>query len=75
MCLGVGVVTGDKQTQEGEPGKQPPEGGAGANEESLTINDKLACLDAITQTFTPEHIVEALKDLDELREKLLMKGM
>lgn len=59
----------------GEEGQLPPEGGSGAKEDSSTLSDKLACLDAIAQAFTPEHIVEALKDLDELREKLLTKGM
>lgn len=40
-------------------------------DEVATLKEKMSVLDGVTEAFTGEHMVEALHDLDELREKLL----
>lgn len=81
-------VSADEDASEQKESKKPKKRTEDAEEELLPIDEelsklkdeldelkhKLNGLDAVTEAFTGQHLVEALQDLDELREKLLSRG-
>lgn len=73
------ALEGRVQALEGALGGEGGAGGFGGADvaemqnELNSIKEKIKGFESITEQFSADHIIEALKDLDELREKLLAK--